>query len=94
MEDRFAGCNQVVSYDSPMTTPPYRLRAHNCRWRVMSKIKQPPKARSKIVAHRVIRVVVEILILPKGIDPRRNIAPRSSQSTESRDVLITDLKLR
>lgn len=72
VEDRFPSGDQIIGDNSPMTTPPYSLRAHDCRWGAMAEITQPRKTFPKSLAHRVVGIIVEALILPECIYLRRH----------------------
>jgi hypothetical protein len=91
VEDRLAGCDQIVSDDPPMTSPPHRLRTHDCARVGVPHFAQPCQARAKVFAHGIVRVVMKTSVFPECIHVRRHLAPPSAQAPERCDVFVADL---
>jgi hypothetical protein len=94
MEHLIATDDKVIRDDPTMAPPPYCLRAHHGAAPRAAQSAKPREARPKIVAHRIVGVVVETLILPEGIDVRRNTLCAWAEAAEFGDMLICDLKSR
>ena len=77
---------QIVCNYSPMTPPPDGLGTHCCTYCCVSELTQPCEAKSKLLARRVVRIVVKTLIVPKRIHIRRHVPPPSAEASECRDV--------
>ena len=92
MKYEFAVGQQVVSDDTPMASPPYRLRTHDRTALVAAKLAKPGEPCTKLTTHCIVGVIVKALILPKRIDARRHIAIPTPQAAERRNVLIPDLE--
>ena len=83
-----------------------RARAHALRIALGTKLRQASgevtvnysirllALASRPAAHRIVGVVVKTLILPEGIDVRRNILCTCAEAAEFGDMLICDLKSR
>ena len=86
--------DQIVRDDSAMTSPPNRLGAHDGASLGMAQFTQSGEPELKILGHRVISVIVETRILPKGIQRGWHVWASGSQTSERCDVLVIDRKLR
>jgi hypothetical protein len=77
-----------------MASPPQRLGAHNGAALVAAVVDQPVESGTEVAAHRIVGVIVEALIPPERIDVRWHIAAPTTQATERRNVLVSDLESR
>lgn len=94
MKHLLATNEQIVRDDPTMAPPPHRLRAHHGAALHAAEIAEPGEAGAKSAAQRIVGVVVKTLILPEGIDLRRNILCACAEASEFGDMLICDLKCR
>lgn len=83
----FAGSNEVVGNDAAMTSPPNRFSAHDGALSRMSDLAKPSQTSLKFVAHGVVSIIVEALVLPEAVDRRRNGAV-VAQASQLRNVRI------
>src|SRR5215468_12062677 len=79
VEYGLAGGDQVICDDSPVAPPPYGFCTHNGAAPRASEFPQCRQPAAKAFAHRVVRVIVEALVLPEGVDVRRHIARAAAQ---------------
>src|SRR4029078_9588533 len=91
MKYRFSTCQQVVSNNSAMPAQPNSLRAHDSGRHLVPEINQLSECQSKILAHRVVSVIVETLVLPESIHGWWNVPSRSSQSPQRRKRAIASV---
>src|SRR5215470_4373650 len=67
VEHCFPCSDQIVRYDSPVTSPPYRFRTHNRAPFGVSQFAQPAEAGMKVCAQGVICVVAKAVVFPERI---------------------------
>lgn len=91
MKNRLARCDQVVSDDAPVTSPPHGFRAHHCAAQCVSQISQLGESGTEGAGHRVIGVVVKALVVPEGVYRRWGVPQLASKSSKRRDVDVTNL---
>src|SRR5690349_6873044 len=94
VEDAFARREQIVGDDATMAAPPHRLGAHDRAPPLVPERAELRQAGAKRLAHRVVGVVVEALILPAGIHLRRYAAAAAAQAAERRDVDVVEAEGR
>src|SRR5262249_37890664 len=92
VERHFARGYEVVRNDSPMASPPDRLRAHDGAAPCLSQFAQPREARTEVLAHGVVRVVVKALVLPKRVHLWGHVGCPATQTSQCGDVLVSDLR--
>src|SRR6185312_8479875 len=88
----FAGRQQVVGDDPPVTAPPHRLRAYE---RAAARVREFAKMREAIaifVAQGIVGIVVKTVILPEAIEPGRHFPRAATQPAERGDMLVADLE--
>src|SRR5258708_7210812 len=81
VEHRLAGGDQVIRDDAPVASPPHGFCAHDGAAPRVSEVPQCRQPAAKAFAHRVVRVIVEALVLPEGVDIRRHIARAAAQAS-------------
>ena len=94
VEHLISGREQIVRDNSAMTSPPNRLCAHNGTPLGMAQFTQSHQAGLKILAHRVISVIVEAGVLPKSVHRWWHRCALSPETPELCDVLVIYPKLR
>src|SRR3974390_175936 len=90
MENRFTLSQEVVCDNSPMTSPPYGLSAHNGTALRVTEIKELREAVAKTFTHRVVGIVVKAVVLPKRIDACWHIAILAAQTTKCRNMPVSN----
>src|SRR5512141_792957 len=94
MKYAFACREQIVRNNSAMASPPHRLGTHDRARRAMTELAQCRKTGAEALAHGVVRVVMETLILPESVDIFGDVRLVSAQAAQGRDVPVSDLKFR
>ena len=73
VDHQLSGRDQIVGNDPAMTSPPECLSAHDCTRFFITQFAQFAYPRFELIAQRIVRVVVKALVLPIGIEARRNV---------------------
>jgi hypothetical protein len=78
VKDSLAGGDPIIWNDPPVTPPPLRLCAHDGAPLGMTEFTQFLQRGVKVLAHRVVGVIVKTLVLPERIrgDGTRGCRPR------------------
>src|SRR2546428_9192928 len=92
MKHGFALVQEIVRDDTSMTAPPYRFRTHDCA--ALRACQRPPRVEAgpERRAHRVIGIVMETGVVPKGVYGWGNALFPSAQAAERRQVIVCDVK--
>src|SRR5437870_2915349 len=93
MKHGFAFVQQIVRDDTSMAAPPYRFRTHDCAALAVSQRAQRVETGPERSGHRVICIIMETVVVPKGVYGRRNAMFPSAQTAERREVIVGDVKL-
>src|SRR5262249_41473296 len=93
VEHGLASGDQIIRDDAPVTSPPYRFRAHDRAGPFMSQRAQTRKSAMERLGQRVVGIVVKALVLPERVHVRRNVVRPRAQAAERGDVLVSDLEL-
>src|SRR5262245_3295858 len=73
-----------------MTSPPYRLGAHDGAAPLVSQFAQPGEATPKRLSERVIRVVMKALVFPERVDIRRDVMRSRTPAAQGWNMFVTD----
>src|ERR1700692_2243707 len=90
MKDGLACRQEIVTDDPPVAPPAHCLRAHDGATPVAREFAQVRETGAKALARRVVGIIMKALVLPVGVDIRRDIAVAATQSAKRRNVLISD----
>ena len=94
MKYALAGCQQVVGDDSSVTAPPQGFRAHDCAVAFVSELAQKRETLKELVAKGVVSIIVKTRIFPERVELGRHLARSAAQTSERRDVLVSDFEPR
>ena len=92
MKHRLSSRDQIISDNSPMASPPHGFRAHHSAALRVPELPQLGETGTEGVGHGVVGIVVKGLVLPEGVDRRRDVPRLGSQPSERSDVGIADFE--